>query len=40
MELRELERDIKEQCNTCDECEPWCTGNLLLKYIENMRLEN
>jgi hypothetical protein len=40
MELEEIEKDIKEQCDTCNECEPWCTGNLLLKCIENERSKN
>ena len=35
----ELREEIKEACSTCDECDPCCTGYLIMKCIDNNRFE-
>ncbi len=38
MELNEVMKKVKEACELCTECDPSCTGNMLLKCIENSEL--
>lgn len=38
MKLKKLLEDINAACNTCDECEPCCTWNVLKKCIESERV--
>jgi len=38
VKLEKLLEDINEACNSCKECEPCCTWNVLKKCIENERV--
>lgn len=34
MSLKKLLEAIRKECETCKECDPSCTGNLIMKYLE------
>jgi hypothetical protein len=38
VKLKKLLEDIDAACNTCNECDPCCTWNVLKKCIENKRV--